>query len=93
MNAVTTAENRPACIGLEMIYYAGVVWTHKNQESIDILFGIQHSILIELTNKIIDPSPPSAFRFDSDTLNFVIGALGTILDKCHKSASIHKTRS
>ena len=54
---------------------------HKHQESVDILLIIHNPVLIEVADQIIQFGPSCTLSLDSNTLNPVIRALGTPLDK------------
>ena len=81
MNAVTTAENRPAYNALVWTGGRCNVQTHEDQKGIYILLVIHNSSLVDLTDQIVYSCPASTFRLDSNTVNLVIRVVGAILNE------------
>ena len=68
MNAVMTAENKPACHHSVLKIAEFRKGTHEHKEGVYVLLDICNSVFIDLTNKVVKPCPSRSFGFNSQCL-------------------------
>ena len=71
INAVITAENKPAYCRLVSKFIAYKGKTYEYEKCVDVLLHVGYPVFIDLANQVINPCPSSAFRFDSYALDLV----------------------
>ena len=71
INAVITAENKPAYCRLVSKFVAYKGKTYEYEKCVDVLLHVGYPVFIDLANQVINPCPSSAFRFDSYALDLV----------------------
>ena len=71
MNAVITAENRPAFCRLVSKFAAHKGKTYEYKKRVDVLLYVGYLVFIDLANQVINPCPSRAFRFDLYALDLV----------------------